>query len=87
MTGGGFFFSFLPIGGAILLAYGALSILSGIFAILSCVQIIRREKHNQACTFCLCGSIIALFTGGIVAGIFGITFYFLMKDKRERFAS
>ena len=73
--------------GGIVIVLGILSLLSGLFAILSCVYIIKLEKFSQARTYCLVGSIIAIFTGGIIAGVIGIVFFIIMKDQKSRFKS
>ncbi|MDR1954408.1 MAG: zinc-ribbon domain-containing protein [Candidatus Methanoplasma sp.] len=80
-------FSFFFYGGTLLIVAGVLSLVSGLLALLSCMNIYKLEKHEQACLFCLIGSLIGLFTGGVIAGIVGIIFYFLMKNEKYRFKS
>ena len=66
---------------------GIISIVGGIIALLSCMKIYKFEDHNGACSLCLIGSIIALFTGGIIVGVVGIVFYLLLKKEGNRFHS
>jgi len=78
---------FLPGGAAIMAGLGVLCLVGGIFAMLSCMYIYKQENHQQAFLFCLFGSIIALVTGGVIAGIIGIIFAFLLKNEKYRFKS
>lgn len=81
VAGGGYFLSF---GGTWLIFFGILSIVSGAFALMSCIYIYKQEKHNEAFLFCLIGSIIAL---PFVVGIVGIIFAFLLNKEKYRFKS
>jgi len=82
--GEGYLFYFT---GGLLFVAGILSLLCGLFTLLSCINIYKLENHQQACTYCLIGSIIALVVGGIIIGVVGIVFYFLMKNEKNRFSS
>ncbi|MCL2032542.1 MAG: zinc ribbon domain-containing protein [Methanomassiliicoccaceae archaeon] len=75
----------LLISGAINFAVGIALIMSGIFALLCCMNIHKKEGHQQACTYCLIGSILALVT--IIFGIIGIILYFVLKNERSYFRS
>ena len=83
-TVGSFYYFF---GGGFVIALGVLSLVGGLMALLSCLYIYKLEKHNEAYLLCLFGSIIALFTGGIIAGVIGIIFAFLLKKEKYRFSS
>ncbi|MDR1405143.1 MAG: zinc ribbon domain-containing protein [Candidatus Methanoplasma sp.] len=83
--GGGFLFSFFA--GPVLIIIGILSFVSGLFALLSCMNIFRLEKHHDAYIYCLIGSILGLITGGIIAGAIGIAFAFILKKEQYRFKS
>ncbi|MDR1691170.1 MAG: hypothetical protein LBR42_04955, partial [Candidatus Methanoplasma sp.] len=74
-------------GGIILIAIGLLALVGGLFTILSCMRISKLENHQEACTYCLIGSIIALIAVNFIAGIIGLVFYFLLKNERGRFHS
>jgi predicted RNA-binding Zn-ribbon protein involved in translation (DUF1610 family) len=87
VMGGGAFAFLFEFGAGLFIIIGILSFLSGLFAILCCINIYKLEKFDQARTFCLIGSIIAFVTGGIIAGIIGIIFYFIMRDQKSRFKS
>lgn len=65
---------------------GIIYIVSGLFAVLSCICIYKLEDHKNACTYCLIGSIFALL-GSILGGIIGLVFYFLLKKEGYRFKS
>ena len=87
LLGGGILAVLGDVTAAVGIVVGILSIIGGILALISCIYIYRLEKHKEACTFCLIGSIIALVTGGIIIGIIGIVFYFLLKKEGSRFRS
>jgi hypothetical protein len=87
ILGGSLLGTLLYFGGGFMVIVGILSFLSGLFALLCCINIYKLENHSKACTYCLIGSIIALLTGGILPGIIGIIFYFLMKKENGRFSS
>ena len=72
--------------GVAAIVVGIIYIVSGIFAILSCINIYKLENHKTACTYCLIGSILALI-GSILGGIIGLVFYFLLKKENYRFKS
>ncbi|MDR3075534.1 MAG: hypothetical protein LBU30_05820 [Candidatus Methanoplasma sp.] len=84
-AGGSVFIFFLT--GPVLIVAGILSLLSGLFALLCCMNIYKLEKHHDAYVYCLIGSILALFVGGIIAGVLGIIFAFLLKKEQYRFKS
>jgi len=81
-VGGAFFF----FTGPLVVAVGVILILSGLCAFITCMRIYKLEKHSEACTFLLIGSILALISS-ILGGIVGIVFYFLLKNERGRFSS
>ena len=87
VMGGALFGSIFPLGGAAYVVIGIICFIGGLLAILCCMNIYKREKYEQARLFLLIGSLIALITGGIIAGIIGIIFWFLMKDQKNRFKS
>ena len=87
ILGGGFLAFLIPAGGVIYIVIGILSFLTGLFAILSCMRIHKRENYEQARLYCLIGSIIALVTGGLIIGVIGLIFWFLLKDQKNRFKS
>ena len=66
---------------------GAIYLLGGICALLSCIFIYKQENHNLAFILCLIGSIIALYTGVIIIGIIGIVFAFLLNKEKYKFKS
>ncbi|MCL2296533.1 MAG: zinc ribbon domain-containing protein [Methanomassiliicoccaceae archaeon] len=66
---------------------GAVCLLGGIITLLSCMYIYKLENHKNAFILCLIGSIIALLTGGILVGIIGIIFAFLLNNEKYRFKS
>jgi MFS family permease len=92
--------------GAFLMLYGLiiliLSLLSGIFALMSRGKINRLESFNVAFAYCLTGAILAVITGVIliisvlgtyfgilfiIAGVIGIIFAILMRGEKQRFWS
>lgn len=79
--------SFLFYGAGIILGIGILCILGGVLALVSCMFIYKLENHKMAFMTCLIGSIIALVTGGIIIGIIGIVFAFLLNKEQYRFKS
>jgi len=87
IAGGSVLGTFLFFSGGFLIVVGILSFISGLFALLCCINIHKLENHSKACTYCLVGSILGLLTGGILAGVIGIVFYFLMKNEKGRFSS
>jgi len=84
---GGTYLLFFPFAGAVLVGVGLLYLVGGLLALLSSIYIYRQEKYDEAHLFCLIGSVIALFTGYIIAGIVGIVFAFLLKKEKYRFRS
>ncbi|MCL2317611.1 MAG: zinc ribbon domain-containing protein [Methanomassiliicoccaceae archaeon] len=83
---GGYIALFDFLGGAFVLV-GILCLVNGIIALICCVNLYKLEKHKRACTLLLIGSILSFFTGGIIAGIVGVIFYFLLKKEDYRFKS
>ncbi|MDR2699054.1 MAG: zinc ribbon domain-containing protein [Candidatus Methanoplasma sp.] len=73
--------------GGLLIVAGVLCFACALFTLLSCINIYKLENYQQACMYCLIGSIIALFAAVIIVGVVGIIFYFLMKNEKNRFRS
>ena len=73
--------------GPALVLVGVISLVGGAITILGCMYINKLENFQKACNYCLIGSIIAFVTGGIIVGIVGILFYFMLKGERARFRS
>jgi len=83
--------AFMPVGAAIYYVAGTIAIIVGIllflsalFTVLCCVKLYRLENFQQASTYCLIGSILAI---PFLVGILGVIFYFLMQKERSRFKS
>ncbi|MDR0778517.1 MAG: zinc-ribbon domain-containing protein [Methanomassiliicoccaceae archaeon] len=85
MTGGSYFI--FDVSGTIVVIIGLISLIGGVIALLSCIKIYKLEDFDKARQLCLIGSIIAIFTGGVIVGIVGIIFYSMMRDQKNRFSS
>ncbi|MDR3205820.1 MAG: zinc ribbon domain-containing protein [Candidatus Methanoplasma sp.] len=70
-------------GGAV---FGVISILSGFLALISAYFIHKRENFQLAFITCIIGSILALPVG-LIAGIIGLVFAFLLNNEKGRFHS
>jgi predicted RNA-binding Zn-ribbon protein involved in translation (DUF1610 family) len=66
---------------------GLITLIGGICCLVSCVRIFQLEKHDQATALCAVSSVIALFTGGLIVGIIGLIFWYLLKKEKHRFSS
>lgn len=66
---------------------GAVCLGGSAFAFISCVNIYMQKNHQLALVCCILGSVIAIFTGGIIAGVVGIIFAFLLSKEKYRFTS
>jgi hypothetical protein len=80
--------------GSIFVIVGIIFLVTGILTTISCVWIIKLEKHQQACNLCLASSVIVLVAGflilplgAIFVGIIGIVFWYLIKKEQSRFKS
>ncbi|MDR3282238.1 MAG: zinc ribbon domain-containing protein [Candidatus Methanoplasma sp.] len=74
---------FLFAGGIVI---GGIAILSGLLALISAYFIYKRENFQLAFIACIIGSILALPIG-IIAGIIGLVFAFLLNNEKGRFHS
>ena len=80
-AGAGYYMSALD---TTVVTIGVMSVLSGIFALLTCIFIFMRKNHTLALIFCFIGSAIALI---FVIGVVGLFFAFMLSKEKHRFTS
>ena len=71
-------------GADLIMTIGVMSIISGIFALLTSVLIIIRKGYIVAFILCLVGSILAII---FIVGIIGLFFAYQITKEKDRFTS